>query len=170
MQDDIRTKAAAAQKVQNEPSHKKKRKMKHNDVSGELLELARKAFLSHIRAYPTKEKCIRHIFAAKALHLGHVARSFALKEQPKKLAPKKRPAAEPIENDSSRRTKALAFNFTDGASPGKFSGKQQRSKRPRLVAHDDRPTAAAASSNPAKARSLLLANAVKLQSHGLDSL
>ena len=54
--------------------------------SSELLELARAAFLSHIRAYPTREKCAKHVFAAKALHLGHVARSFALKETPKRLA------------------------------------------------------------------------------------
>jgi len=47
-----------------------------------LLSLARQAFRSYIRAYPTKEKSVRHIFSSRALHLGHVARSFALKESP----------------------------------------------------------------------------------------
>lgn len=44
---------------------------------------ARRAFTSFLRAYPTKEKAVRHIFSARALHLGHVARSFALKDPPK---------------------------------------------------------------------------------------
>lgn len=54
----------------------------------ELTVLARNAFLSFIRAYPVKEKALRSLFSAKALHLGHIARSFALKEAPKKLGKK----------------------------------------------------------------------------------
>ncbi|CAO1619909.1 unnamed protein product [Parajaminaea phylloscopi] len=44
--------------------------------------LARKAFLSHIRAYathPTEEKDLFHV---RFLHLGHLAKSFALREAP----------------------------------------------------------------------------------------
>jgi ATP-dependent RNA helicase DDX31/DBP7 len=47
-----------------------------------LISLARQAFSAYIRAYPTKEKAVRHLFSTRALHLGHVARSFALKESP----------------------------------------------------------------------------------------
>lgn len=47
-----------------------------------LINLARQAFSAYIRAYPTKEKAVRHLFSTRALHLGHVARSFALKESP----------------------------------------------------------------------------------------
>lgn len=50
-----------------------------------LLQMARNAFLSHIRAYPTKEKSLKHIFTTKSLHLGHIAKSFALKDPPKKV-------------------------------------------------------------------------------------
>lgn len=65
---------------------KKRRDRKEmKDATGPLLESARTAFFSYIRGYSTKEKAVRHIFSARALHLGHVARSFALKEQPKAL-------------------------------------------------------------------------------------
>jgi len=65
---------------------KKRRDRKEmKDATGPLLESARIAFFSYIRGYSTKEKAVRHIFSARALHLGHVARSFALKEQPKAL-------------------------------------------------------------------------------------
>jgi len=40
---------------------------------------------SYIRSYPTKEKAVRHIFSARALHLGHIAWLFALKDPPKAL-------------------------------------------------------------------------------------
>jgi ATP-dependent RNA helicase DDX31/DBP7 len=59
---------------------------------GELHEAAIKAYSAHIRSYPAKEKAVRHIFSPRALHLGHVARSFALKEQPKALSGKRRAA------------------------------------------------------------------------------
>jgi hypothetical protein len=39
-----------------------------------------------VRAYPAKEKAVRHIFNARALHLGHIARSLALKETPKMVS------------------------------------------------------------------------------------
>jgi len=56
---------------------KEKRASKKN-----LISLARQAFSAYIRAYPTKEKAVRHLFSTRTLHLGHVARSFALKESP----------------------------------------------------------------------------------------
>lgn len=50
--------------------------------SKDLLELAKIAFLAHIRAYAVKEKALKSVFVARGLHLGHVARSFMLKEPP----------------------------------------------------------------------------------------
>jgi ATP-dependent RNA helicase DDX31/DBP7 len=50
--------------------------------SDDLLEMARTAFLAHIRAYAVKEKALKSVFVARGLHLGHVARSFLLKEPP----------------------------------------------------------------------------------------
>ncbi|XP_004287659.1 PREDICTED: DEAD-box ATP-dependent RNA helicase 17 [Fragaria vesca subsp. vesca] len=44
--------------------------------------LAKNAFCSWVRAYTAHRGELKRIFVAKKLHLGHVAKSFALKEQP----------------------------------------------------------------------------------------
>jgi ATP-dependent RNA helicase DDX31/DBP7 len=48
-----------------------------------LLLAARQAFRSHVRAYATHSKESKGIFRVASLHLGHVARSFALRDPPK---------------------------------------------------------------------------------------
>ena len=45
-------------------------------------EMARKAFTSHVRAYATHVAKERAMFDVKALHLGHLAKAFALRERP----------------------------------------------------------------------------------------
>ncbi|KAI9851928.1 MAG: ATP-dependent RNA helicase dbp7 [Thelocarpon superellum] len=46
------------------------------------LEMARRAFQSHVRAYATHVASERAMFSIKSLHLGHLAKSFALREKP----------------------------------------------------------------------------------------
>ncbi|KAI9679431.1 MAG: ATP-dependent RNA helicase dbp7 [Caeruleum heppii] len=46
------------------------------------LELARRGFQSHVRAYATHVARERAMFDVKRLHLGHVAKSFALRDKP----------------------------------------------------------------------------------------
>lgn len=46
------------------------------------LEAARRAFQSHIRAYATHVADERNYFDIKSLHLGHLAKAFALRERP----------------------------------------------------------------------------------------
>ncbi|KAH9881981.1 ATP-dependent RNA helicase dbp7 [Plenodomus biglobosus] len=46
------------------------------------LEAARRAFQSHIRAYATHVADERKYFDIKSLHLGHLAKAFALRERP----------------------------------------------------------------------------------------
>ncbi|CAN3372993.1 hypothetical protein DIURU_002883 [Diutina rugosa] len=48
-------------------------------------EQAIKAFTSHIRAYTTHLNSEKNYFNVKSLHLGHLAKSFGLRETPKKL-------------------------------------------------------------------------------------
>jgi ATP-dependent RNA helicase DDX31/DBP7 len=50
--------------------------------SSSFLELARSAFISFVRAYAAHEKSVRHIFHPRALHLGHGAKAFGLRETP----------------------------------------------------------------------------------------
>lgn len=51
----------------------------------EMLEMSRRAFQSHIRAYATHVAAERSIFNIKELHLGHLAKSFALRDRPSKI-------------------------------------------------------------------------------------
>ncbi|KZT54233.1 DEAD-domain-containing protein, partial [Calocera cornea HHB12733] len=53
--------------------------------SKENAALARKAFASHIRAYATHPSEEKHLFHVRNLHLGHLAKSFALREAPSNL-------------------------------------------------------------------------------------
>lgn len=45
-------------------------------------EMARKAYVSHVRAYATHVAKERGTFDVKELHLGHLAKAFALRERP----------------------------------------------------------------------------------------
>ncbi|KAJ1021874.1 hypothetical protein NDA16_003636 [Ustilago loliicola] len=58
-------------------------------ISGEQPSLlARKAFLSHVRAYATHSAEEKQYFNVRALHLGHLAKAFALREAPRSLGAK----------------------------------------------------------------------------------
>jgi ATP-dependent RNA helicase DDX31/DBP7 len=46
------------------------------------LQQAKRAFTSHIRAYATHLSSEREVFNLRSLHLGHIAKSFALRETP----------------------------------------------------------------------------------------
>lgn len=66
----------------------------------ELLEMARRAYQSHIRAYATHIASERSIFNIKELHLGHLAKSFALRDRPSKVnVPGLRQGAEDTKKD-----------------------------------------------------------------------
>uniref|UniRef100_V5EWT8 ATP-dependent RNA helicase n=1 Tax=Kalmanozyma brasiliensis (strain GHG001) TaxID=1365824 RepID=V5EWT8_KALBG len=58
-------------------------------LSGERPSLlARKGFLSHVRAYATHSAEEKQFFNVRALHLGHLAKAFALREAPRSLGAK----------------------------------------------------------------------------------
>ena len=52
------------------------------DDKAQAGEVARKAFVSHVRAYATHVARERGIFDVKKLHLGHLAKAFALRDKP----------------------------------------------------------------------------------------
>ena len=130
---------------------KRKQKKKTTKEASEmtLADMARSAFLSHMRAYPTKEKLVRHIFSARALHLGHIAKSFALRETPKTLVKNSRGVLEePGKTHGKKRNASLAFST------------QQRPDGDDLdeMKHN----------SAAQKRAMLMANAAKLQLGGVD--
>eukprot|EP00977_Amphora_coffeiformis_P004751 scaffold1019_cov172-Amphora_coffeaeformis.AAC.4 len=155
-QDDEETRKAHQAKRKEE----RKAGVRSGPVNGELLELARGAFLSHIRAYPTREKAVKHIFSARALHLGHMARAFALSEPPKRLATKtKTQSAKQGEPENKKRSSALAFQ--DVVEEG-----VERTKKP--VASPAKKAKGPYEMDTKKNRSIMIANASKL--NGMDSL
>lgn len=68
----------------------------HLNIERWLLEdaaalfLAKKGFMSHVRAYATHLSSQRNIFNLKELHLGHLAKSFGLRETPGNMSNKKK--------------------------------------------------------------------------------
>ncbi|KAK7527122.1 ATP-dependent RNA helicase DBP7 [Phyllosticta citriasiana] len=81
------------------------------------LELARRAYQSHVRAYATHVAAERGFFDIKALHLGHLAKAFALRDKPGAIrVPGLRPGAEAAKGE--RRTSAKAKGKTAGTGGG----------------------------------------------------
>ncbi|GAA5845070.1 hypothetical protein JCM9279_005425 [Rhodotorula babjevae] len=58
-------------------------------ASEETAAAARRAFQAHVRAYATHPSAEKSIFNTKALHLGHLAKSFGMREAPGHAAPTK---------------------------------------------------------------------------------
>jgi hypothetical protein len=135
-------------------------------VLSSLSDLARNAFLSHIRAYPTKEKLVKHIFPAKALHLGHVARSFALKEPPKKLGTRTQKPASAEADESRKRNKKMAFEVDDDA----VEGSSKRTKKSKTAGTSSSSDRKPDGQHQKGKRAELFENAARLQNNGLGSL
>ncbi len=65
VQDNASYRALIKKKFNGDPKRRRMQKRK-DAVAGPLLEGARKAFSAFVRAYPTKEKAVRHIFNARS--------------------------------------------------------------------------------------------------------
>ena len=75
----------------------------------EYLEMARRAFQSHVRAYATHVAAERNMFNIKELHLGHLAKAFALRDRPSKInVPGLRPGKEDTKKDFKAERKGVA--------------------------------------------------------------
>ena len=86
------------------------------------LETAQKAFQSFVRAYTTHIATEKHIFHIKKLHLGHLAKSFCLREAPQQIQSKfggpkekKEFTAKDMKRKASEMIKdAMVSEFADG--------------------------------------------------------
>jgi ATP-dependent RNA helicase DDX31/DBP7 len=82
-----------------------------------VLEAARRGFQSHIRAYATHVKDERQWFDMKQLHLGHLAKAFALRDRPGSVnVPGMRANASKVKAD--RRKAGIAAAKTGGNAGG----------------------------------------------------
>ncbi|XP_078502300.1 ATP-dependent DNA helicase DDX31 [Lissotriton helveticus] len=97
--------------------------------SEETLLQAKTALQSFIRSYATYHKSLKHIFHVRLLHLGHVAKSFGLRDAPQNLV-RPRPGAKkrghrqerpdlPKKQTNKQRLAAIMRSeYSSGLSPG----------------------------------------------------
>jgi ATP-dependent RNA helicase DDX31/DBP7 len=95
--------------------------------SPKYLEMARRGFQSHIRAYATHVAVERHIFNMQALHLGHLAKAFALRDKPGSIkVPGLRPAKMTKADRSVAARKAKRGEVEEKAPEGERVRKQRK--------------------------------------------
>ncbi|KAM0715970.1 hypothetical protein Q7P37_008484 [Cladosporium fusiforme] len=82
------------------------------------LEQARRAYQSHIRAYTTHIAAERSMFDMKQLHLGHLAKAFALRDKPGAI---RVPGLRPGKEDGAKMRTARRKEAGAKASEGKRS-------------------------------------------------
>jgi hypothetical protein len=169
VQDDLEAKRLHKEKEKKKDKKDKKRSRGDRFKEGKLMEMARAAFMSSLRAYPTKkEAAVKSIFSARALHLGHVARSFALKEPPKALVSKQRhtvaknAVVEDIEKPRSMEFSKLdenlvkhSFSDDEGDGGGAPAAKRFKSKK---------------GGKQKTSRALLIENAMKMQNNLMGAM
>lgn len=105
------------------------------------LEQARRAFQSHIRAYATHVSSERGFFDLKQLHLGHLAKAFALRDKPGSIrVPGQRPGnAAASKTKEARRSQAAKQSSgakrqraDDGDNVPEMTDEQEARKRMRV--------------------------------------
>lgn len=95
--------------------------------SPKYLEMARRGFQSHIRAYATHVAEERPIFNMQTLHLGHLAKAFALRDKPGSIkVPGLRPAKMTKADRSVAARKAKRGEMEDKAPEGERARKQKK--------------------------------------------
>ncbi|KAF2188098.1 DEAD-domain-containing protein [Zopfia rhizophila CBS 207.26] len=88
-------------------------------ASAARLESARRAFQSHVRAYATHVAAERGYFDIKQLHLGHLAKAFALREKPSGMkVPGLRTGAGRQSGKSTARVRGVGTKDRKGAAGG----------------------------------------------------
>lgn len=108
--------------------------------SEETVSWAKKALQSFIRAYTTYPRELKHIFHVRLLHLGHVAKSFGLRDAPqnlgvsavkKKKATPKRPDLRKKMQSKQRLAEVLRSEYASGMEAGGAEvGKQSQAAGP----------------------------------------
>ena len=176
--DDTETRKAFKESTSKRKQKQRKRKLvkssKDGRKEGLLLEMARDAFLSFLRAYSTKkEPIVRSIFSSRALHFGHIAKSFALKEPPKSLVSKQKSKREQQEGETkdeqANLPRSLEFgrpsqdfwklpNDEDNSDDEYMKYKSHKKKQTKL------------NEKSISGKSLLLENAAKMQRNLMDAM
>ncbi|OQE44964.1 hypothetical protein PENCOP_c002G00253 [Penicillium coprophilum] len=103
------------------------------------LEMARRAYQSHVRAYATHTAAERSMFDIKELHLGHLAKAFALRDRPGKInVPGLRPGQEDTKKDFKAARNGAAGNkrkADDAPSSTNVTDEAARKMRAKMREH-----------------------------------
>lgn len=91
-------------------------------ADGAALSKAKRAFTSHVRAYATHLASQRSIFNLKELHLGHLAKSFGLRETPGKMAGS---SSKRGDKGKKRRGKSKGYDDSDEEAAPQADGRKQ---------------------------------------------
>ncbi|XP_065734719.1 ATP-dependent DNA helicase DDX31 [Phocoena phocoena] len=143
---EIRERATVLQTVFEDYVHSSER-----TVSG-----AKKALQSFIRAYATYPRELKHIFHIRSLHLGHVAKSFGLRDAPKNLsalatkkkkANLKRPDLHRKTQSKQRLAEILRSEYSSGMETSVTKVREQNKRagpgsQPRSAVRNQRPALA----------------------------
>lgn len=132
-----------------------------------LKEMARDAFQSHIRAYATHIASERKYFDIKELHLGHLAKSFGLRDPPGKVnvqGLRGKSAGRPQANEGRKRTIGSA---TTGKTVDQDSDEEISKLTKQTRAKTDMDDTGDAEANAQKMRSLVR-NKRKMMGAGAD--
>ena len=103
----------------------------------EIKSLAEAAYFSFTKSYATHARGTKHIFHLSKLHLGHLAKSFALRETPSKIIEKEKEfrrekREEKEEADSNVRHRNNNFGFQEpepAFKPNSFVKKSSGGKK-----------------------------------------
>ncbi|KAJ3519775.1 hypothetical protein NMY22_g13044 [Coprinellus aureogranulatus] len=87
--------------------------------------MARKAYLSHMRAYATHPSNEKHMFHIRHLHLGHLAKSFALREAPTKVNAASHSKSKSKATGASKWAEVKARREANKANKAKAGGKKK---------------------------------------------
>lgn len=187
VKDDADTRKAYKESTSKRKQKERKRKLVNSSKDGRkeglLLEKARDAFLSFLRAYSTKkEPIVRSIFSSRALHFGHIAKSFALKEPPKSLVSKQKSKREQLQGEIKDEQSNLPRSLEFGRSQSLLDDildKEKNYGNTHITTFDDdedtdcQPNKRKKMKHNGKgmsAKSLLLENAAKMQSNLMDAM
>jgi len=188
VKDDAETRKAFKESSSKRKQKQRKRKLVNSSKDGRkeglLLERARDAFMSFLRAYSTKkEPIVRSIFTSRALHFGHIAKSFALKEPPKSLVSKQKNKRDQQEGQMKDEQANLPRSLEFGKSKLDLDelnvgDKNDRNIRTEVRYNDDedmefrskKRKKSQHTGKPMSAKTLLLENAVKMQNNLMDAM
>lgn len=94
------------------------------------LKAAKTACQSFVRAYATYPSDLKHIFHIKNLHLGHVAKSFALRETPKEMSQATRPQkTHKKKRDGEKKKVSVKRKVTEYSSDTEMQGPLPKKRR-----------------------------------------